>query len=91
MRFNMTKVLSQTGLAELIQLSKNEFLPKIGAVEATTVTLATVATSGDYDDLSNKPTVDQTYDGTSANAQSGVAIASVLGDIESAINTIRGV
>ena len=37
------------------------------------------------------PTVDQTYDGTSTNAQSGVAIASVLGNIESAINTIRGV
>jgi hypothetical protein len=37
------------------------------------------------------PTVDQTYDGTSTNAQSGIAIASVLGNIESAINTIRGV
>ena len=40
--------------------------------------LATVATSGDYNDLVNKPTmpnVDQTYNGTSANAQSGVAIA----------------
>ena len=43
--------------------------------------LATVATSGDYDDLTNKPTiptVDQTYDGTSANAQSGVAMAGAL-------------
>ena len=41
--------------------------------------LATVATSGSYSDLSNKPaipTVDQTYDGTSTNAQSGVAVAS---------------
>ena len=39
--------------------------------------LATVATSGSYNDLSNKPTipvVDQTYNGTSTNAQSGVAI-----------------
>ena len=43
--------------------------------------LATVATSGSYNDLSNKPTiptVDQTFDGTSANAQSGVAIAGAL-------------
>lgn len=72
-----------------------------------TTTLATVATSGDYDDLRNKPTIpaaqvqadwdvtdttskayiknkpyipsgvviDQIYDGTSTNAQSGVAIA----------------
>lgn len=40
--------------------------------------LAAVAISGDYDDLLNKPTiptVDQTYDGTSSNPQSGVAIA----------------
>lgn len=74
---------------------------------ALSSSLATVATSGDYDDLINKPTipaaqvqsdwdqadstavdyiknkptipsgviVDQVYDGTSANAQSGVAIA----------------
>jgi hypothetical protein len=43
--------------------------------------LATVATSGSYNDLSDKPTiptVDQTYDGTSANAQSGVAVASAI-------------
>lgn len=45
--------------------------------------LATVATTGDYTDLTNKPTiptVDQTFDGTSANAQSGVAIAGALED-----------
>jgi len=45
-------------------------------------TLATVATSGSYNDLSNKPTipaqqtVDQTYSAASTNAQSGVAINS---------------
>jgi hypothetical protein len=63
----------------------------VDGVQTTETTLATVATSGSYNDLSGKPTVDQTYDGTSANAQSGVAIAGVLGDIETAINTIRGV
>ena len=41
-------------------------------------TLATVATSGDYSDLSNTPTVDQTYDASSANAQSGVAVADAI-------------
>ena len=44
-------------------------------------TLSTVATSGLYSDLSGTPTiptVDQTYDGTSANAQSGVAVASAI-------------
>lgn len=46
--------------------------------------LATVATTGDYDDLINKPyipsgvVVDQVFDGTSTNAQSGVAIAGEL-------------
>lgn len=45
--------------------------------------LATVATSGSYSDLLNKPTipiVDQTFDGTSTNAQSGVAIETALTD-----------
>lgn len=45
---------------------------------ASEVTLATVATTGAYSDLSGTPTVDQTYDGTSANAQSGVAVASAI-------------
>ena len=46
--------------------------------------LATVATSGSYNDLADKPyipsgvVVDQTFDGTSQNAQSGVAIAGEL-------------
>ena len=43
--------------------------------------LATVATSGSYNDLADKPTiptVDQTYDGTSTNAQSGVAVKSAI-------------
>lgn len=40
--------------------------------------LAAVATSGAYSDLIGKPTVDQTYDGTSANAQSGVAVKGAL-------------
>lgn len=43
--------------------------------------LATVATSGSYTDLSDKPTiptVDQTYSRMSTNAQSGVAVASAI-------------
>lgn len=53
--------------------------------------LATVATTGSYDDLTNKPTippevvVDQTYDPTSANAQSGVAVAGALADKQDVI------
>lgn len=47
-------------------------------------TLATVATSGSYNDLSNKPTiptVDQTYNSASTNAQSGTAVAGALATI----------
>lgn len=43
--------------------------------------LATVATSGSYNDLADKPTiptVDQTYSRKSTNAQSGVAVASAI-------------
>ena len=54
--------------------------------------LAAVATSGAYSDLSGTPsipTVDQTYDASSANAQSGVAVASAistaLGPVETAL------
>lgn len=58
-------------------------------------TLATVATSGAYADLSGKPTiptVDQVYDASSANAQSGVAVASAISgkqDTISDLETIR--
>lgn len=46
--------------------------------------LKTVATSGSYNDLSNKPTiptVDQTYNVTSSNAQSGKAVAQAVGSV----------
>lgn len=50
-------------------------------------TLATVATTGDYEDLLNKPsipaavTVDQTYNASSTNAQSGTAVAEAVAAI----------
>lgn len=56
-----------------------------GYVLATS--LATVATSGDYDDLLDKPTiptVDQTYNAASTNAQSGVAVSQAIAGIPSA-------
>ena len=72
------KVVSTDGLTKLIQLVKSSFVP-LDDVEATSeITLATVATTGSYSDLSNKPTIDQTYSSSSANAQSGVAVASAI-------------
>ena len=51
-------------------------------------TLATVATTGEYSDLLNTPTVDQTYNATSANAQSGVAVASAISDMQVVSNMV---
>lgn len=50
----------------------------LGATSIQPADLATVATTGEYSDLLNTPTVDQTYDATSTNAQSGVAVASAI-------------
>lgn len=53
--------------------------------------LATVATTGAYSDLSGTPTiptVDQTYDASSANAQSGVAVASAVSGKQDTINDL---
>lgn len=63
-----------------------------------TASLGAVALSNNYNDLSNKPTippgvvVDQTYDATSTNAQSGTAVAGAVAtkqDIISDLATIR--
>lgn len=54
------------------------------SIYAQSENLATVATSGSYEDLVDKPTippgvvVDQTYNASSANAQSGVAVAGAI-------------
>lgn len=58
------KILSTTGLTKLIQLIKSSFISvddvveteTIETVDAETIELANVATSGDYNDLINKPT-----------------------------------
>lgn len=51
------KVLSTDGLTKLIQLIKNSFISVDDTVTTNTATLATVATSGSYNDLSDKPII----------------------------------
>ena len=51
------KALTTAGLTKLIQLIKSSFIKTTDTVTTNTVTLATVATSGSYNDLSNKPTI----------------------------------
>ena len=55
------------------------------SVYAQSANLATVATSGNYSDLSGKPTipsVDQTYNASSTNAQSGTAVAGAIAGVK---------
>ena len=55
--------------------------------------LAAVATSGNYSDLNGTPTiptVDQTYDGTSSNAQSGAAVAQAVSGKEDEFDAGEG-
>ena len=85
------KVVSNEALTKLIQLIKSSFISNTDTETVNTVTLATVATTGAYSDLSGTPTVDQTYDGTSANAQSGVAVASAIsGKANTDLSNISG-
>lgn len=49
------KVVSTEALTKLIQLVKSAFVKVEDVIETEEVTLADVALSGDYDDLSNKP------------------------------------
>lgn len=70
-----------TGYALLSDIPTDNSQLSNGAGYITSSDLATVATTGDYNDLINKPVippgvvVDQVYNSTSANAQSGIAIA----------------
>ena len=49
------KVVSTEALTKLIQLVKSTFIKVNNTVQTQEVTLADVATSGDYNDLTNKP------------------------------------
>lgn len=50
------KVVSTEALTKLIQLVKSTFIKVDDVVEVSEIDLATVATSGSYNDLTNKPT-----------------------------------
>ena len=68
------KVVSNEGLTKLIQLSKDTFIDKSISVQATTVQLANVATTGEYSDLLNKPTIPAAQVQTDWNASSGMGV-----------------
>lgn len=55
---------------------------------ARTEDLANVATSGSYNDLSNKPVVDQALSGSSTNAVQNMAVKSAIDQLEESIEDI---
>lgn len=59
-------------------ITSGDVTTALGYTPVNPSSLASVATSGLYSDLTGTPTVDQVYDATSANAQSGVAVASAI-------------
>lgn len=93
------KVVSTDALTKLIQLVKSAFVSKTDVITTTEVTLATVATSGSYNDLSNKPSLSDYQ--TTANLVTSVSSSSTdsqypsaklfydtCGDIETLINAL---
>lgn len=93
------KVVSTDALTKLIQLVKSAFVSKTDVITTSEVTLATVATSGSYNDLSNKPSLSGYQ--TTANLVTSVSSSSTdsqypsaklfydtCGDIETLINAL---
>ena len=58
------------------------------ADKASTSSLSTVATSGSYDDLSNKPTIDSALSDSSTNAVQNKVITGVIGDINTVLEEV---
>lgn len=58
------------------------------AGKASTSSLSTVATSGSYDDLSNKPTIDSELSDSSTNAVQNKVITGVIGDINTVLEEV---
>lgn len=86
------KVLTTTGLTKLIELSKGTFLDKNNVIDVSDA-LATVALTGSYSDLSNKPTIASLTTTAQLAAINSGANTTNIGQIAtntSAINTING-
>lgn len=93
------KVVSTEALTKLIQLVKSAFIKAEDVVEVTEietetpseVTLATVATTGDYDDLSNKPTIPTVNNATLTIQKNGTDVATFTANASSNVTANIGV
>lgn len=79
-------------------INSSDVTSALGYIPVDSSSLATVATTGSYNDLSDKPyipagvVVDQVYDANSQNAQAGIAVAQAVStkqDTISDLSTIR--
>lgn len=85
------KVVSTEALTKLIQLVKSAFIKVDDVVEVTEIetetpseiTLAAVATSGDYNDLSNKPTIPTVNNATLTIQKNGSNVATFTANASS--------
>lgn len=85
------KVVSTEALTKLIQLVKSAFISVDDTVETSEVTLATVATTGDYDDLSNKPTIPTVNNATLTIQKNGTNVATFTANASSNVTANIGV
>ena len=77
------KVVSTEALTKLIQLVKSSFIKVDDVVQTQEVTLSTVATSGDYDDLINKPTIPTVNNATLTIQKNGSNVATFTANASS--------
>lgn len=93
------KVVSTDALTKLIQLVKSAFVSKTDVITTSEVTLATVATSGSYNDLSNKPSLSSyqtianlvtsvSSSSTDTQYPSAKCVYDIVGDVETLINAL---
>jgi hypothetical protein len=67
------KVVSTEALTKLIQLVKGSFISNTDTEATSEITLATVATTGSYNDLTGKPTMDGQWVSSHAVLANGVS------------------
>ena len=88
----MTKVLSQTGLTELIQLSKNEFLPKSNVVSASTISTVNIVQSvNNVSPISGNVTLSIPSDTSDLTNGAGFITSSALSGYQTTANLVTSV
>lgn len=88
----MTKVLSQNGLTELIQLSKNEFLPKSNVVSASTISTVNIVQSvNNVSPISGNVTLSIPSDTSDLTNGAGYITSSALSGYQTTANLVTSV